>query len=296
MPDRPQRSRAVMRVLVVEMLLNLLVAAAKGVYGIVSGSLAIAADAVHSLVDASANIVGMVVIHRASEPPDDGHPYGHHKLEIVGAAAIGVAVAVVAVRFGWSSIEALWDGRDAPDTGPVGFVVIVGTMVINIFVATYERIRAKQLQSAYLAADADHTATDVVVTAAVLASYTAAHYGYAWADPVGALLVLGIIGWVAIRILVANLSILVDAAAIDPNEIIRVSRDVPGVIDCHRVRSRGPEGAIHVDMHLLMKGDMALRDAHDITHQVEDALRSAFPAIVDVTIHTEPEESEAEAL
>ncbi len=290
------RSRAVRRVLVIEMLLNLVVAGAKGAYGIMSGSLAIAADAVHSLVDASANVVGLIIIGRAAEPPDDEHPYGHHKLEIVGAAAIGVVISIAAFRFAWSAVEALWQGRAAPSTSAVGFVVILGTMVVNVFVALYERRRARELKSAYLAADADHTATDVVVTTAVLASYIAAHYGHGWADPVGALLVLGIIVWVAARIIVSNLSILVDAAAIDPDRVRSVARENPGVLDCHRVRSRGTEHAVHLDMHLLMNSDMPLREAHEIAHEVEDALRSQFPELVDVTIHTEPEEAGAEEL
>src|SRR5919197_3605299 len=121
--DRNERSRAVRRVLLFVLLLNALVFAGKAVYAVWSGSLAIASDAVHSLVDASANVIGLVVLRFADAPPDQGHPYGHRKLEVVAAASIGVSVGIAAMRFAWDAIEALLDGRAAPQTSALGFAV-----------------------------------------------------------------------------------------------------------------------------------------------------------------------------
>lgn len=294
--DDSERQRAIQRVLLVTLVLNLLVAASKGIYGVWSGSLAIAADAVHSLVDASANIVGMVALRFAAAPPDRAHPYGHHKIEITAAAAIGVAIGVTAIEFGWSAIEALVYGRPPPATQWIGFAIIGGTWAINMFVAVYERRRARQLASAYLAADAAHTGSDVVVTAAVLASYTATYLGVSWTDPVGALLVLVIITRVAWRVLTSNLSILLDRAVLDPEEVRTVVRRIEGVSGCHRIRSRGTEHAVQLDLHLQIRGAMTLDQAHEVAHQVEDALRQARPEIVDVTIHVEPEDDSPEGL
>ena len=290
------RHRAVRRVLLVTLALNLVVAVAKGAYGIWSGSLAIAADAVHSLVDASANIVGMIALRFAAAPPDPGHPYGHQKIEMAAAAAIGMAIGVTAIELGWSTVQALLDGRAAPATSAVGFAIIGGTWLINMFVATYERRRARQLDSAYLAADAAHTASDVAVTAAVLAAYTAAHFGVHWADPAGALLVLIVIVRVAWHVLSSNLSILVDRAVLDPDEVRAAARAVTGVSDCHRIRSRGTSQAVHVDLHVQIEGTMSLSEAHDVAHRVEEHLRHTWPGIVDVTIHIEPEDDHYEGL
>lgn len=290
------RHRAVRRVLLVTLVLNLMVAAAKGIYGIWSGSLAIAADAVHSLVDASANIVGMVALRFAAAPPDQTHPYGHQKIEIAAAAAIGMAIGVTAIELGWSTIHALLDGRAAPATSTVGFVIVGGTWITNMFVATYERRRARQLDSAYLAADAAHTASDVAVTAAVLAAYTAAHFGVRWADPVGALLVLAVIGRVAWQVLSSNVSILIDRAVLDPDEVRAAARGVAGVSDSHRIRSRGTSQAVLVDLHVQVDGAMSLCEAHRVAHRVEETLRRTWPAIVDVTIHIEPADDQYEGL
>jgi cation diffusion facilitator family transporter len=283
-----ERARAVRRVLLVVLGLNLIVFAAKAAYGLWSGSLAISSDAAHSLIDAGANVIGLVVLHFAEAPPDAEHPYGHRKLEMIAAAAIGMTVAVAALNFAWNAIIALIEQRPAPETSALGFVVVGGTWIINLIVAAYEARRARDLDSAFLAADAAHTASDLLVTAGVAVSFTASYFGLAWADPVGALLIIAFIGRVAWKIIRANLVVLVDRAMIDPDRVAEVARSVEGVEDCHRVRSRGSEGAIHLDLHLLIDGDAPLRVAHAIAHRVEEALRRQMPAIVDVTIHMEP--------
>ena len=294
--SKTARARAVRRVLLAVLALNLVVFAAKAAYGLWSGSLAISSDAMHSLADAGANVIGLIVLHFAEAPPDDQHPYGHRKLEMVGAAAIGVTVAVAALRFVWDAIDALVSGRPAPQTSLLGFVVIGGTWLINLVVAAYEGRRARDLDSAYLAADAAHTASDLIVTAGVAVSFTATFFGLAWADPVGALLIIVFIGRIAWRILRANLTVLVDRVVIDAERVRQVARAVDGALDVHRVRSRGTEGAAHVDLHLLIDGELSLREAHEIAHKVEAELRRAIPAIIDMTIHMEPADDPEEGL
>ncbi len=290
------RARAVRRVLLAILGLNLVVFAAKAAYGLWSHSLAISSDAMHSLADAGANVIGLVVLHFAEAPPDDQHPYGHRKLEMVAAAAIGVTVAVAALRFGWDAVLALVEGRSAPQTSLLGFVVIGGTWIINLVVAAYEARRARDLDSAFLAADAAHTASDLVVTAGVAVSFTATFFGLGWADPIGALLIIVFIGRISWRILSANLTVLVDRVVIEPDRVREVARTVEGVEDCHRVRSRGTEGAAQVDLHLLLDGEITLREAHETAHRVEAELRRRIPAIVDVTIHMEPADDPEEGL
>ncbi len=290
------RGRAIRRVLWIELAVNIAVCAIKATYGLLSGSLAITTDAVHSLVDAGSNVLGLVVMHFAGASPDAGHPYGHRKLEIVAALGIGASIGYAAARFAWSALEALVSGSAQLETSAAGFAIIAVTLVANIFVARYEARQARVLNSPYLAADAAHTASDVLVTLTVLASFAAAHAGIAWADPIGALVVIVVIARVAWKIVSENVSVLLDGAAIDADAIVAVARSVPGAHGCHRVRSRGVPDAVHVDLHLLLDGDFSLRKAHELAHQVEDALRREFPEIVDVTIHMEPHDDEPEGL
>jgi len=294
--ERRARSRAVRWVLLFILVLNTAVFVAKALYAVWSGSLAIASDAIHSLVDASANVIGLVVLRFADAPPDQGHPYGHRKLEVVAAAAIGVSVGIAALRFAWDAIEALVHGRTAPDTSAVGFLVIGGTWLVNLVVARYEARRARELDSAYLAADAAHTASDLLVTAGVGASFTATYFGVDWADPVGGLVIILFIGRISWGILRANVTVLLDRAVVDPGQVATLARTVSGVEDVHRVRSRGTEAAAQLDLHLLIDGDLPLREAHAIAHRVEERLRSEIPAIADVTIHMEPADDPEEGL
>jgi cation diffusion facilitator family transporter len=285
---REQRDRAVLRVLLIEFLLNLIVAGAKGAYGILTGSLTITADAIHSTVDASANILGIAVLKKSAEPPDHSHPYGHRKFEVLGATALGLVIAVVGVNFGIAAVDSMLSERQAPQTGPLGLVVILGTLVINIFVAAYESRQAKRLNSAYLEADAAHTASDVIVTIAVLVSFGASHLGYGWADEIGALFVVAVILRIAWTIVRSNLSALLDEAQGNVKEIESVVLSIEGIEDCHRVRSHGTPHAIIVDLHAQADGDLTLAESHELAHQIEDALYEADERIVDVTVHMEP--------
>ena len=290
------RVAAVRRVMLIVLWLNLIVAVAKAIYAAWSGSLAVGTDAMHSFLDAGANVLGLIALRYAAEPPDSGHPYGHRKFEILAAAAIGVMIAVGVIEFGVSAVTAILEGHAAAETPSVGFVVVGATWLMNMFVATYEARKAKQLNSELLLADASHTASDVVVTAAVLVSLAAARYGVKWADAVGALLVLAFVARVAFGILRANISILVDSAVVDADEVRAVAVGTTGVRDCHRVRSRGTASSAQLDLHLILDPEISLYHAHEIAHAVEDSLRSRFMEIADVTIHMEPEGDAEEEL
>ncbi|MBA3821244.1 MAG: cation transporter [Deltaproteobacteria bacterium] len=289
-------ARAVRRVVLIILVLNLLVAAIKGVYAAWSGSLALASDAIHSVLDASSNVVGMVALHLAGSPPDEEHPYGHRKIEILAAVAIGVVIGIAAFQFAASAIGALWRGTPSPVVTTLGFVVVVATLVVNVFVAIYEHRRGRQLGSAFLTADALHTASDVVVTVTVLLSMLAARAGVTWADPVAALAVTVVIGRVAWRILSENLGILLDRAALPAEGVRAIAVATPGVEGCHRVRSRGVAGAPQLDLHIQVDGALPLAAAHAISHAVEARLKAAFADLRDVTIHVEPEDDEEESI
>ncbi len=290
------RERRVRRVVFAILWLNLAVAIAKAVYAHWSGSLAVAADALHSFLDAGANVIGLIALRLAHQPPDAEHPYGHRKFEIVAAASIGVLVSAGAFEFGTGAVGALIEGRPSLETPPAGFVVIGGTWLINIFVAVYEGRAARRYDSPLLAADAGHTASDVVVTTAVLVALVAGRFGIGWADPAAALFVLAVVAKVAWSILAGNVGVLVDRAVVDPARVRELVLATPGARGCHRVRSRGTSVAAHLDLHVLMDPELPLRTAHEIAHHVEDRLRAELPEVVDVTIHIEPEGDPPEGL
>lgn len=290
------KTREARRTLAHILLLNLLVAAIKAVYGLWTGSLAVAADAVHSGLDATSNVVGIIALGAAARPADDEHPYGHAKLESVASAFIGLLIGGAALRFGVDAVRSLVSGATAPPVPPGGVPLLVATLVINVFVAAYEHRRGRALDSPILVADAAHTASDVAVTTAVIASQLLSARGLVWADAGAALVVLVLVVRIGVRILRENVGTLIDRAVVDPEEVTRVVRGVEGVRGCHRVRSHGvaPNGLL--DLHLLVDGALTVAEAHRLAHRVEAALLDSFPALVDVVTHVEPDGDDPEGI
>ncbi len=282
-------ARAVRTVLLVTLLLNLTVAVAKIAYGELSGVLSIRADGFHSLTDSANNLVGLVSVWIAYRPADAGHPYGHQKYEVLAASLVGVSLLAMAWDVVRSAIERL--GSEAPvvpKVGSLAFVVLIGTLAVNLFVASWEHRRGKQLESTFLISDATHTRSDVFVTLGVLATAVLVKLGLGWIDLVAALGIAAFIAWAGIGVLGKNLSYLTDSVQIDPSEIERVVLEVPGVASTHKIRTRGAPGMIYVDLHIQIARHLDVVQAHAVTHAVIDALRQRLPQVHDVVVHTEP--------
>lgn len=282
------RIRQIRRVLWVILALNLLVAAAKLVWGYVSGSVAMQADGFHSMFDGASNVVGLLGIGLASQPADRDHPYGHAKYETYASAAIGVMLALAAYNVGSNAIRNLVMGGEPPSVTAASFAIMVGTLLVNLGVTFYERIIGRRLGSEILKADAAHTASDAWVSLGVIGSLAAVRLGYPAADPIIALVVAGAIAFTAWRVFKQATVTLSDAARIPPADICAVARSVPGVLGCHHVRTRGTEAEVYVDLHIQVDPEMSVAEGHSICDDVEKILCDAFPAAVDVVVHVEP--------
>lgn len=278
----------VRRVLIVTLLLNLVVSAAKVAIGTLSASLAMVADGYHSLVDGSNNVIGLIVAAFAYRPPDAGHPYGHRKFETAATLVIGLALLTLA----WRILSGAFSGaREPPVIGALNWAVMLGTLAVNFFVTWYEAREGRRLGSAYLLADAAHTRSDVYVSLGVVASFVVARFGVGWADPAVAAFIAVVIALQAGKILVGAFDVLTDRAQIPAAEIAAVVRGVPGVLACRDVRTRGGPGAVYVDLVVHVDGETTLRRAHEVSDQIEAALKAAHPQLVDVVVHLEPAES-----
>jgi len=281
------RGRDVRRVLWVTLALNLLVSLGKIVVGKLSGSLSMVADGYHSLVDGSNNVIGLFVVGLAYAPPDSGHHYGHRKFETAATLGIGLALLALAYRV----VEGAFRGvrHDArPEIGTLNWVVMGTTLVANLFVAAYEAREGRRLRSEYLTADAAHTRSDIYVTLGVVASFAGVGAGLPWVDSLVAAGIAVFIAFLAVRILVSAFHVLTDRAAIQPERVAAVIEGVPGVRGCRDVRTRGGPGAVYVDLVAFVDGSRSLREAHLVSDRVEDAVREAFPEVVDVVVHLEP--------
>lgn len=285
-PNPPSRLRSVRRTLAAILGLNLAVAVAKLAVGWWVGSLSMVADGFHSLTDSASNVVGLVGISLAARPPDEDHPYGHWKFETLAAFGIGVLLTMTAWEVLRGAIERLTEGG-SPEATPEAFTVMAVTIVVNFAVATYERRRGEELASQVLVADSAHTRSDVYASLAVVASLLAVRLGYPQVDLVAALLITVAIGRAAFQILRQSVEKLLDPAVLPPDRVRQVALAVPGVLGVHKVRTReGPDGG-HADLHVQVRPDLRLDEAHVIGHLVADRLRQEL-GLQDVVTHVEP--------
>ena len=283
------RARAIRRVLWLTLGLNVVVAVAKIAYGHAAHALSIRADGFHSLTDSANNLVGLAGIWIASRPADEGHPYGHHKFEVLAAGLVGLSLLVMAYDVAKGGIERLSGvAAPRPEIGTMAFVVLVGTLLVNMGVARWERRRGIELKSTFLQSDARHTSSDQLVTLGVLASVGLVKAGLVVVDVFAAIGIAGFIAWAGISVLRTNLAYLADAARLDPEAIVAVARTVPGVASAHKVRTRGMPGSIYVDLHIQVARHLTVVDAHRVTHEVIDTIKLAFSGVRDVLVHTEP--------
>jgi len=293
-PERPaalspqQRYRGIRNVLILVLLLNVAVALAKLLYGTFTRSAAMQADGVHSLFDGTSNVVGLIGMWFAARPADPSHPYGHGKFEAFTAAFIAVMLGVAAYTVGRGAAEHLLGRGEPTDVGVASFVIMAGTLAVNLFVTDWEVRAGRRLGSEVLVADARHTLSDVLVSSGVIVSLIAIELGWEQADGIVALLVAVVILHTAFMVLRGVGRTLGDQARLSPDEVARVARAVDGVTDCHSVRTRGSESRVFVDLHVVAAPDTTLERSHELAHEVERALRARFTQIADVVVHTEP--------
>ncbi|HAL29967.1 MAG TPA: cation transporter [Coriobacteriia bacterium] len=282
------RTRAVRRVLWWVLALNVAVAVAKLVYGVLIDSVSITADGFHSLFDGTSNVIGLIGLSVAARPADRSHPYGHAKFETFASAAIGAMLMLAAWRVGSSAFERLQNPGSGPSVDTVSFVIMVATLVVNIVVTTLERRAGRRLGSDVLQADASHTASDVLVTVSVIGGLVAVRLGYPIADPLLGLVVSAFIVVTGLRVLASAGETLADTAQIDPADVCAFVLELDGVRGCHDVRTRGSESGVYVDLHVQVDPTITVAQGHAIAERVEEAIGNGFDEVVDVIAHLEP--------
>jgi cation diffusion facilitator family transporter len=285
----------VRRVLLITLLLNLIVLGLKAGVGWWTGSLSLLADALHSVTDSSSNILGLLASQFSSPEPDRDHPYGHQKFEAVGALGIAAFLGIACFEILKGTVERITGGGQTVTLSAPALWLMLLVLGINIFVTFYERRVGQRVGSNILIADAAHTMSDVWITIAVIGGLIGIWSGYQWLDialafPVALLVFRS--GW---SVLKANLPWLVDEMAIAPEAIYEIAIQVPGVLNCHDIASRGLLGRqVFIEMHLVVDAT-DVDTAHQITEEVEARLEERYRP-VRVNIHVEPPSYQSEQL
>lgn len=263
---------------------NLAVLAAKVAVALATGSAAVLGDAVHSLADVSNNAVALVTLRFAAAPPDREHPYGHRKYETLAVFGLALLLSVLAVELSLRTLER--GAREVLRPG-WGLATMLGVLVTNVAVASWQGRQAKRLDSDLLRADARHTFSDVLVTLTVIVGWQSAARGRAWLDTATTLAIASLILYLAFGLFRRAIPVLVDQSAADPDELRAIVNTVPGVRSTRRVRSRGRGSEGRMDVVVTVDPGLSTEDSHRIADEVERALAERF-ASSDITVHVEP--------
>ena len=284
MADITQRYKEVQRIILIEGSVNLLVLIAKVIVGFTTGSLAIIGDAIHSLTDVVNNIIAWIVIRLSSLPPDREHPYGHRKFETLAVFFLASLLTVLSFELALRAIN-----KDDPEivSSSWGIGVMLAVLLVNISLATWQRMWARRLRSDILLADASHTFADVLTTIVVIAGWQLSAMGYLWLDRACALGVSALVFYLAYRLFKRALPILIDQFALDPELLSSVVRGVNGVRQVNRVRSRWIGEDKSIDLIISVDAELSTNDSHDIATTVELLIEKKF-GVSDISIHVEP--------
>jgi cation diffusion facilitator family transporter len=273
---------------------NAALIALKVAAGIVTGSIAIITEAVHSSIDLMASVVAFFSVRKADEPADESHPYGHEKVENLAAAIEGMLILVGAGVIVFESARRLVSPPEVEALG-LGIGVIGFSGVANLVVSGYLYRQARLTDSPALEGDAAHLRTDAMTSVGVLVALALVQLtGLQALDPITALLVAVAIVYAGVRILTRSSRVLVDEALpAEELEAVRSAIEEYGaeeVVGFHKLRARRGGSRRYVDLHVQFRDGTSLKRAHAVSHQLEREIRRRLRG-ADVLIHLEPEDA-----
>jgi cation diffusion facilitator family transporter len=265
------------------------------VVGLFSGSVSILSEAVHTLIDLMAAVMAYFSVKISETPADEGHPYGHGKFENISAV---VEALLIFVASGWiifHAVSRLIEGSQEIDHMglTLGFVVMLASALINLFVSRRIYKVAKETDSVALKADALHLSTHVYTSAGVGISLLVIYFtGWHFLDPVAAIVVASYILKEAFEILNEAFRPLTDNA-LPAQEVSVINKVIQKQINnagmgFHMLRTRKTGSNREVDFHLEVSGKMTVSDSHSLCDRIEEELKEKLPNLK-VTIHVEPQ-------
>lgn len=291
--------RRSMRSTLVGVVVNLLLALGKSSAGILGNSYALIADGIESLTDVMSSVVVYLGLRYAARPADANHPYGHGKAEPMAAAVVAIALMLAAIVIAVESVREIVIPHHAPE--PWTLIVLAIIVLIKEILFRYVFRVGEQVSSIAVKTDAWHHRSDAITSALAFVGISVALLGGpGWepADDWAALGAAGIILFNAWNLLRPALSELGDESPAPEfaSEIRRVAAATPGVLALEKCFVRKMGFDYYVDLHVLVDGDISVRQGHDIAHAVKEAIRSEYPQVVDVLVHVEPPEYHPELI
>jgi cation diffusion facilitator family transporter len=282
-----------MKSAIVGIFVNLGLALTKCSAGLLGRSFALVADGLESLTDVFSGLVVYFGLKIAVKPPDANHPYGHGKAEPVAAVVASLALAAAALTIIYEGIREITAPHGAP--APYTLVVLAGVLIIKELLFRYVASVGDSIGSTAVKSDAWHYRSDALTSAFAFVGISIALLGGpgweaadGWAA-VGAALVILYNAWRQLRRAILELSDIAPHPQIEA-QIRAIAGKVPGVLGLHKCFVRKMGFSFYIDLHIVVDGELTVREGHLLSHKVEDEILGAVPQVAAVLVHVEPQE------
>jgi len=280
--------KAKVRVASLSIVSNTFLIIIKVVAGILSGSVSIISEAIHSSMDLIASIIAFFSVKVSDNPPDSRHPYGHGKVENISGVIEALLIFVAAIWIIYEAVRKLTGGPFELESVGLGTLVMVISAIVNTIVSAQLYKVAKETSSVALEADALHLKTDVYTSLGVAAGLGLIMLtDIKWFDPVVAIGVAGLIIFESFNLLIRAFSPLLDTAwkEKDIEELEKRLKNLE--VNYHNLRTRISGNYLFIDLHIEIPENVSVGDAHRYCDKIENELTGVYRNL-NVTIHVEP--------
>lgn len=294
--ETKEREKKIYRVTLTGSVVNVILLVFKFIAGILGGSAAMIADAVHSLSDFLTDIVVIAFVRISSKPEDEDHDYGHGKYETLATSIIGLALLMVGLYIFYNGARQIWDvmhGAEIEQPGLVALIAAIVSILMKEWTYRFTVSVGKKVESQAVIANAWHHRSDAlssIGTAIGIGGAILLGKGWAVLDPIAALVVSVFIVKTALGLLSTSSGELLEKSL--PKEVEKKIVDIvesePEVSEVHHLCTRRIGNNIAIEMHIRMPGEISLKDSHTRASNIERKLRQHFGEHTHINLHVEP--------
>ena len=284
--------KTAMKVSIISIIANVVLAAFKLVAGILAHSSAMLSDAIHSASDVFSTFVVMIGIKIASKEPDEEHPYGHERMECVAAIILATILCITGLGIGKNALSNITgNSGEMAVPGMLALIAAIVSIIVKEAMFWYTRHYAKMIDSGELMADAWHHRSDALSSIGAFIGIIVARMGYVMMDSIACLVICVFIVKAAYDIFKDAIDKMVDkSCSLEVEAEIRtIVMSVDGVKGIDSLSTRLFGNKMYVDIEIRADGEKTLNETHEIAEAVHDSIEAQFEKVKHIMVHVNPD-------
>jgi len=284
-----QRGETIRKVTFTGILVNVFLALAQVISGLLAHSQALLADGLHTLADLITDFIVLFTAHHSAKAADENHPYGHARYETLSSIFLGFALIAVALGMGYQGIQALVEpGTNQTESYALLFAFLA--IFSKEFLYRYTMHAARKIKSTLLESNALHHRSDVFSSIVVVIGVGAQVSGINHMDALAAVIISIMISLMGIHLIKKAFEELIDTS-LDQKLVEKIKSHIEnsdGVVAVHSLRSRSMGGLGFIDTEIRVNPHLSVSEAHFISLGIEKTIKKQFTDISDITVHIDP--------